>query len=248
MKIIAAMVLVGFSAASYAQHVKINISNQSTHADVYTAKIRLATGNDWILLGTVYPGNNVFEVNQNVDDGMGSLWLEKSKEEKWVTHFEKGRQLGNISLEVKKDNMSDQSPSTDGAVGSVNYTIDFDRVGVRKAASSKLYKLSPDANNSWFTNCNFVSWETENQLVCAISSSPSIAFRSTQIFGGGWPIVGASIGNFSSSYSPQEIKGKGSRFSLLAALFYMKIGFGSLGEFNGGGFGAGAMEGAGMFF
>ncbi|WP_146176072.1 hypothetical protein [Chromobacterium haemolyticum] len=254
MKIKFIMLPLVFSAAAMAKPVYINIDSDVQNKSItYNAKIRLASGSEWVNLGPVHSGMNKFNIHADVDGEDGTLWLEGLGSQKFVSHFSKEK--GDDVIEFKFNSLKSEKQD-ENAVIEYNSTgsgsgLNYKKLGVNRRA--EVYALSPDATNSWPTVCEFAAAGVTGQkvLICAIKSTPQIVFTSTSDSGLAFR-VGVFKGNFSSKYSASYIKGKPTKYGFQGWLFYSKIKFDGgpnlhFGEFSGGGIGVGLYTGNGMF-
>lgn len=260
MKIIIPTLLACASSIAYASPLHIQIETDANATDVFIAKVRLKEGNNWTLLGEIYPGNNIFDIDTDTDNGIGSIWIEKSNDEKWVAHFNKKE--GILSLHFKIDqqstipspplkvNESDNPTQPKISIKSEN-SLDNSKSVEEMVA---LYKLSPAAKNAWPANCNYFDWVFGADAYCAVAANPGFAFQSTDTTGGSlFPEWGAFGGNFESSYSASTIKESGGAyFDIIGFGVYAHANFywgnNLAGKFDGGGVGVGVVKGKGRFF
>ncbi len=243
-----------FSAGLFAKPISVNINNVNPESTSIThAKIRLVSGNEWIELGPVHYGENHFDIDVDIDNSIGSLWLENEENEIFVSHFNKNMDDNVVEFKITSiGGVTEDSERTIeyNTIGSKN-NLNYKEIGVNHITN--LYKVSPLSNNSWPTVCEFAAAGTTGQksLICAIKSSPQVVFMSTSDSGFAFR-AGIFSGNFSSQHSPSYIKGNQTNFGFQGWLFYSKIKFQGgkdlyFGEFSGGGIGLGLYTGTGIF-
>lgn len=260
MKLITIPLFFVMSSVAYSNPISIKIDTDFNVSDIYTAKIRLQQGNEWTYLGEINSGRNVFDLDTSVDGNVGSLWIEKSANEKWVAHFDKSEDTKSLNFVVENELLLSKTglkKESDDKNKLPKMKFIKEDSGFNDSSSSemiKLYKLSPDAKNTWPANCNYFDWIFGSNVFCSVAANPGFVFESTNTTGGSiLPEYGLYGGNYESTRSASDVKQSGGAyFDILAYGVYAHANFywgnGQYDIFDGGGVGIGAIKGKGIFY
>jgi hypothetical protein len=224
----------GLQQGGLAQEVTINITNNinSYFTDV---RVKIDDSDNWIELGLIYAGSNVYKVFGVLSDKPGILQARESTGQ-WVTTVMNKLKPDQIVLEIDNDihgsNGMAAGRSRDApAVVSSRVSGDANR-------TDSLTPIDKRYNYGWFAECKGGGLAFYI-LSCEIGSTPSMTFTGE---GAGFGVV-VSQGVWSSDVPRNELVGTAGTFRL-EALGYTSIVF-PRSHFQGGGAAQGIAGGNG---